>query len=121
MHRSAGRRGRALMAAAVLLGAVAGTSLGLLEEGGRGPTAAAPARAAAAAPSSSRAGTAPHPVVSTSKSSGGTPAEQRLSAPRRQLDRDVKGDKPKHKEPGGSGKQGQGDDHGKDKSKRLHG
>jgi hypothetical protein len=120
MHRSARRRGPALMAAAVLLGTIGGTSLGLLEGGGRGPTAAAPAQAATAAPNSSRASTAPHRVASTSTSSGDTPTEQRLSAPRRQLDRGAKAgkSKPKQKEPGDSGKRSHGK--GKDKDKQAH-
>jgi hypothetical protein len=117
MHRSVRRRGHALMATAVLLGAVAGTSLGLLEGGGPGPTAAAPARAATAVPSTSRAGPAPH-AASTSRSNGGPPAEQRLGAPRRQLDRGGKGGKFEQKEPGDSGKLSHGKgSHGKGKGK----
>jgi hypothetical protein len=42
--------------------------------------------------------------------------EQRLSAPRRQLDHG-KAAKPKHEEPGGSGKRGHGDGHDKDNGK----
>jgi hypothetical protein len=106
-----------LVTVAVLLGVIGGTSLGLLNGAGAGPTVAAPARGAtAAAPSSSRpAATAPVTASGASRSSGGEPAEQRLSAPRRQLDRGVKAGKSKQKGPGDSGKRGHGKAEGKGK------
>jgi hypothetical protein len=131
MHRSARRDPLALMIAAMLLGAVAGTSVGLLQGAGPGPTAAPAQAATAAPPSSTHAVAAPHPAASSSRSSGSAPAEQRLNVPRRQLDR-AKAGKPEHKEPGHSGKRGDGDGKGNgngngnkgtghDKGKQAHG
>jgi hypothetical protein len=119
MHRSARRDPLALMIAAMLLGAVAGTSVGLLQGAGPGPTAA-PAQAATAAPPSSPHAAAAAPVASSASQSSGGTVEQRLSAPRRQLDRGAKAgkSKPKQKEPGDSGKQGHAK--GKDKGKQAH-
>lgn len=112
MHRSARRDPLALMIAAMLFGAVAGTSVGLLQGAGPGPTAAPAQAATTAPPSSAHAVAAPHPAASSSRSSGSAPAEQRLNVPRRQLDR-AKAGKPEHKEPGDSGKRGHGDGGGK--------
>ncbi|HEX8862117.1 MAG TPA: hypothetical protein VGC06_24035 [Actinomycetes bacterium] len=107
----------------MLVGVVAGTSVGLLQGAGPGPTAA-PAQAATAVPqSSTHAAAAPHPAASSSRSSGSGPAEQRLNVPRRQLDR-AKAGKPEHKEPGGSDKRRHGDGHGNDdkgKGKQANG
>jgi hypothetical protein len=129
MYRSARRDPLALMITAMLLGAVAGTSVGLLQGAGPGPTAAPAQAATAAPPSSTHAAAAPHPAASSSRSSGSAPAEQRLNVPRRQLDR-AKAGKPEHKEPGHSGKRGDGDGKGNgngnkgtghDKGKQAHG
>jgi hypothetical protein len=121
MHRSARRDPLALMITAMLLGVIAGTSVGLLQGAGPGP-GAAPAQAATAAPPSSTRAAAPHSAASSSRSGGSAPAEQRLNVPRRQLDR-AKAGKPEHKEPGHSGKRGngEGDGHGKGKDKQAHG
>jgi len=115
MHRPARQRGPVLVIVAVLLGVIGGTSFGLVNGAGAGPTLAAPARGAAA-PSSSRPATAAPVAASASRGSGGAPAEQRLSAPRRQLDRGAKAGKSKQKEPGDSEQRS----HGKGKGKGRH-
>jgi len=109
------------MITAMLLGVVAGTSVGLLQGAGPGPTAAPAQAATAAPPSSIHAAAAPYPAASSSRSSGSTPAEQRLNVPRRQLDR-ARAGKPEHKEPSHSDKRGHGDGHdkGDGKGKQAH-
>jgi hypothetical protein len=117
MHRPARRRGPALVIVAALLGVIGGASLGLANGAGVGSTVAAPARGAAA-PSSSRPAAAAPAAASASRASGGEPAEQRLSAPPRQLDRGVKAGRFRQKEPGDSGERSHGK--AKEKGKQAH-
>jgi hypothetical protein len=126
MNRSTRRHGPAMVIVAVLLGGVAGTSLGLVKGVGTGPTVAAQGAqgSGTVAPSHSGRSPAARAAASTPGTGGGASTQQRLSAPRRQLDGGVKAGsagKPKQqKAPGGSAKRNHGNDQDKGKGKQAH-
>jgi hypothetical protein len=110
MDRSGRRRGPVMVSVAVLLGAVAGTSLGLVEGVERSPTAAALA-VAPSRPASSPA--APRAVASAPQAGGSASADQRSNAQRRPPNHGVKAAKAgkwEQKAPGDRGKSKPGKD-----------
>jgi hypothetical protein len=106
-----------MVSVAVLLGAVAGTSLGLVEGVEMGRTVAAPAvegRASAIAPSRPASSpAAPRAVASAPQAGGSASADQRSNAQRRPPNRGVKAAKAgkwEQKAPGDRGKSKPGKD-----------
>jgi hypothetical protein len=101
---------------AVLLGALAGTWLGLVQGlDGRSTEAASAAPAFATSPPAhtGRAASAQQAVTSTSRAGDTVSAAQRRGPPGRAPGRDTKAAKPDQREPAGPGEHG----HGKDKPK----
>jgi hypothetical protein len=119
MDRAAPRRGPVLVVVAVLLGALAGTWLGLVQGvHGRSSEAATAAQAAPAA-HTGRVAAAPRAVTSTSRAAGTVSAALRRGAPGRALGHDSKPAKPEKREPVGPGQHSHGKD--KDEVKRHEG
>jgi hypothetical protein len=124
MNRSTRRHGPAMVIMAVLLGGVAGTSLGLVKGVGTGPTVAAQGAQGLGTVAPSHSGRSPtaRAAASTPGAGGGASTQQRFSAPRRQHDGGVKAGKagkPKRqKAPGGSAKRNRVND--QDKGKQAH-
>ena len=110
MDRAAPRRGPALLVVAVLLGALAGTWLGLVQGVHRHATEAAPAAPAAAPTHTGRPASASRAVTSTSRASDTGSAAQRHGTPRR-ASRDTTNARPDRGEPVGPAQLGHG--HGK--------